>query len=269
VELLGDIQYDGQRVRGAIEERMALVGLDDDDDFLRTVTVSAAAMADDSGRVIDAVLLYHLGRDFERVLEIINRALSEAINIDIEQDPLRLQPMKPRDRTKPQNSEGSSLSLTSVDDPAELARKMLELYMSDQATFRLNGDANRNTCQVLLKMSEAKKQVMEGRWAMALDTMANLDVIPLNGAVREVAAKFGGLPQPIARNVPCLVLWSLGCINQERERLVNAAFGANAQRARDRLFEKSKDLLVFAGAIKYHMPQHVYDAMSRLSTWKD
>jgi len=99
--------------------------------------------------------------------------------------------------------------------------------------------------------------------------MANLEIIPLNGSVREAAAKFGALPQTVARNVPCLILWSLGCINQERERLASAAFGQNAQSARERLYEKSKDLMVFAGAIKYHMPQHVYDTMSRLSTWRD
>lgn len=99
--------------------------------------------------------------------------------------------------------------------------------------------------------------------------MANLEIIPLNGSVREAAAKFAALPQTIARNVPCLILWSLGCINQERERLVSTAFGQNGQITRKTYNEKSKDLMVFAGLIKYHMPQHVYDTMSKLSTWRD
>lgn len=168
-ELLGDIRYDGQRIRGAIEERRVIIGLEDGDDFLRSVTISAANLADDSGRVIDAVLLYHLAREYDLVLAIINRALSEAINVDIGQDPLRLQPLKPRDNNKSREPNGSSLSLTSVDDPAELARTILELYKSNPGVFRLKGDVNKNNCEVLLKMNDAKKQVQEAKWTMALD----------------------------------------------------------------------------------------------------
>src|SRR5437868_5518802 len=45
-QLLGDIRSDGQRIKGAIEERLKLIYLDSQDEFMRTVTVTAAGIAD-------------------------------------------------------------------------------------------------------------------------------------------------------------------------------------------------------------------------------
>jgi nuclear pore complex protein Nup93 len=85
--LLGDIHTDGTRIKGAIEQRLKLIGLADQEDFLKTVTVQAAAVADDNGRTTDAVLLYHLAEDYDNVIAIINRALSEAVAAEIGQEP--------------------------------------------------------------------------------------------------------------------------------------------------------------------------------------
>src|SRR5439155_26728604 len=116
-QLLGDVRSDGQRIKGAIEERMSLIGLTDTDDFMRTVTIQAASSADDNGRVTDAVLLYHLAGEYNNVMEIVIRALSEAIAVDIGQETLPLLPLKPRRERQAEQQQGSSLSLTAVDDP--------------------------------------------------------------------------------------------------------------------------------------------------------
>ncbi|KAI4146402.1 MAG: hypothetical protein LQ340_005942, partial [Diploschistes diacapsis] len=78
-QLLGDIYGDGTRVKGAIEMRLPLIGLRDEEDYLRNVTMQAAKVADDTGRTTDAVLLYHLAEDYNSVIAILNRALSDAL----------------------------------------------------------------------------------------------------------------------------------------------------------------------------------------------
>lgn len=175
-QLLGDIQSDGTRIRGIIEERLKLLHLTDQDDFLRTITIQAASVANDNGRTTDAVLLYHLAEDYDNVIVIINTALSEAIAVEIGDEEKRLQPLKPRAAPPQAGLNGqqqpppsSSLSLTSVDDPAALARNMISLYNSNALYYQKIRPANRDACGILLRLSEVKTKVSAGNWAEALD----------------------------------------------------------------------------------------------------
>jgi nuclear pore complex protein Nup93 len=168
-QLLGDVRSDGQRIKGAIEERMGLIGLSDTDDFMRLVTIQAASIADDNGRTTDSVLLYHLAGEYDNVMEIVNRALSEAVAVEIGQDSVSLLPLRPRKDDPIASSQGSSLSLTAVADPVVLAQNMLGLYTTNSSYLRKVSDRNRNACAVLLKMHAVKEKVEKGEWAAALD----------------------------------------------------------------------------------------------------
>jgi nuclear pore complex protein Nup93 len=173
-KLLGDIRADGTRLKGAIEQRLDLIKLVDQQEFLKTITVQAAAVADDKGLITDAVLLYHLAENYDRVIDIINRALSDAIAVELGGTMPKLQPLRPRvnqgEESQPEAMEaGSSLSLTSVDDPGVLAKNMISLYDSDRMYYGQIRQVNRDACGLLLRMMEAKTQVEAGRWAPALD----------------------------------------------------------------------------------------------------
>lgn len=186
--LLGDIKSNGTRLKGAIEERLELIGLADQEDFLKTVTVQAASVAEDNGRITDAVLLYHLTEDYETVISIINRALSEAIAVDIGQEQLRLQPLKPRavaqqeQNQQLQQPDGSSLSLTSVDDPVVLAQNMITLYNNNNMYLMKIKRLSREACGVLLRLSTVKSKVAAGMWSEALDVSI---VLPLTLSSRQ------------------------------------------------------------------------------------
>ncbi|KAL8867723.1 MAG: hypothetical protein Q9174_005474, partial [Haloplaca sp. 1 TL-2023] len=98
-QLLGDIHNNGTRLKGTIEQRLPLIGLSDQEMFLKTVTVQAAAVADDNGRTTDAVLLYHLADDYDNVIAIVTRALSDYLATDLNEPEPVLQPLKPRSLT--------------------------------------------------------------------------------------------------------------------------------------------------------------------------
>ena len=168
--LLGDVDSRGRRIRGAIEERLQILSLPDQHAYLRTITVEAASVADDNGRITDAVLLYQLADDYDNVINVVNRALSEAIAVDIGQEEPSMQIMKPR--TEPQSSgqQDSSLSLLSVDDPMILAKRIMQIYQSNTNQYMANiKDVNRQTCGTLVRLMEAKKKVVAREWAGALD----------------------------------------------------------------------------------------------------
>lgn len=179
-QLLGDIRSDGQRITGSIEQRLRLIRIENEQSFLRHITISAAQIANDNGRVTDAVLLYHLAEEYDNVIAICNKALSEAISVEIGDAPLRLEPLKPRDIAQENQVQrerqqvGSSLSLTAVEDPYQLTRNMLDLYSSNTLSSSKIKTINREACSLLLGMAQAKQLVETGRWALAIDVSSPL-----------------------------------------------------------------------------------------------
>jgi nuclear pore complex protein Nup93 len=162
--LLGDVRLDGQRVTGAIEERMRLVHFEDSDDFIRTVTIQAASIADDNGRITDAVLLYDLAGEYDHVIDITNRALSEAIAMDMDQEKAIQQAQPPAEEPQQKN-----LSISSVEDPVKLAQSIIAIYNNNPVYHEKISQSNKETCGVLLRMNEAKGKVAAGDWTTTLD----------------------------------------------------------------------------------------------------
>lgn len=173
--LLGDLDSQGRRISGAIEERLQILSLADQQAYLMTITVEAASVADYNGRITDAVLLYQLAENYDNVITIINRALSEAIAVDMGQEEAPLQFLKPRTNSASLQRQDSSLSLLSVDDPMSLAKRVIEMYEKNTNQYLSKiKEVSRQTCGILLRMMEAKRKVAAGEWAAAIDVSQSL-----------------------------------------------------------------------------------------------
>ncbi|CAD6443368.1 4ce156c7-7455-4d9e-8807-ef260a6d0af1 [Sclerotinia trifoliorum] len=269
--LLGDIRQDGKRIQGVIEERLALINLSSADDFMRTVTIQAGSVADDNGRTTDAVLLYHLAEEYDNVVNILNRALSEAIAVPIGHSPMRLQPLKPRSADRSGKPAHTSLSLTSVDDPVELATIMTNLYSNNRMYLNKIKQENRAACEALLNISRAKEFVENREWASALDVVRNLDILPLNAdgnpsEVRSYATKFSSLPQEVANTIPSLLMWTILCCNSQKTSLMNAQYGGNEGTRRlmiAQLKQQNMDLTTYTSQLRYRFPASLHEALAR------
>lgn len=171
-QLLGDIRADGQRIKGAIEQRLKLIGLENEQEFLRAITTSAARVAEDNSRTTDAALLYHLAEDYDKVVTIVNDAVSIALTTELGEALQKLEPLKPRTGANgeevPRELQGS-LSLTAVDDPIELARNFRSLYGSSQMYYGTIGDLHRDSCNLLLHLSDARRAIEGAMWPTAVD----------------------------------------------------------------------------------------------------
>ncbi|KAK8130160.1 nuclear pore protein [Apiospora kogelbergensis] len=273
-KLIGDIRPDGRRIVGLVEERGPLIGLREEDDFVKAVTLQAARYADDNGRTTDAVLLYHLAEDYDSVVTIVSRALSEAISLDIGEDPMRLQPVKPRaDGREDEVQPGSSLSLASIDDPVDLARTMMGMYGKDAMFYTKIEEHNRTACHLLLQMSEIKGMVEGGQWPESLDRIRVLEILPLdaNGdpaIIRHYASKFSGLSQSVSMNVPNLLMWTLVCCMKQKERLMSGQYSGNEGTRRmmfGGLKQMTMDLTTYTSQLKYRFPPHIHQALARAS----
>ena len=174
--LLGDVKSNGQTTPGLIQERVPLLKLDGEMGLLNTITSEAARMADDNGRINDAILLCHLAGEYDSVVTILNRALAEALSVELGQEPLRLEPLKPRltpaesQQQQQQRSDAtsSSLSMLGTDDPVELAQKVLALYDANSLWWRKVSQMNRDTVGILFQLNNAKKVIEAGDYMAAL-----------------------------------------------------------------------------------------------------
>ncbi|KAL4869322.1 hypothetical protein BDV12DRAFT_167918 [Aspergillus spectabilis] len=277
-KLLGDIRSDGTRIKGLIEQRISLIKLVDQEEFLKTITVQAAAVAEDKGLITDSVLLYHLAEDYDRVIDIINRTLSDSVAVPLGNPTLKLQPLRPRTGL-PQNAQGSgqetiiepgtSLSLTVVEDPVVLAKNMIGLYNQNALYYQRIRQTSRDACGLLLRMMEAKSEVESEKWTAALDTINGLGILPLRARgsvpyIRSAAQTFSSLPSLISSNVGHVIIWSITCIGRERERLSTGPYeNEMRQGLAEELLVMAKDLMIFSGMVKYKLPPRVYETLAR------
>ncbi|KAL6705731.1 nuclear pore complex subunit [Coniothyrium glycines] len=280
--LLGDVKSNGQTTPGLIQERMPLLKLNGESGLLNTITREAAKMADDNGRTNDAILLCHLAGEYDSVVSILNRALAEALSVDLGQEPLRLEPLKPRltpaesqqqqQRQQQQENAGlasSSLSMLGTDDPVELAQKVLALYDANSLWWRKVSQVNRDTVGILFQLNNAKKAIEAGAYMEALGQIENLRILPLSAKgnlsdIRSTANSFSQYPPEIARNIGNILLWCIGCCSRHREHLLSGQFDDPMRKVlADQLLQKAKDLMVFAGLIRYKLPPRVFETLAR------
>lgn len=280
--LLGDIRSDGSRLPGAIEQRARLIKITTRDEFLRSITTQSAAVADQRGQTSDAVLLYHLCEDYENVVKVLNRSLADAISLDLGESPLQLQPLKPRKPDSPSSSTiesgpVSSLSLTqSSSSPMELAKNMTALYNSNASYFNRINFTDRETCTSLLRLLSVRAHLEANppRYMSALEELNGLNIIPLSAAgsipmIRNSASAFGGLSPLLARCVGISIVWAVRAIGGERDKIVRegsweTGYGGDRDGLKDQLSSMAKDLMVFAGMVKYKLPARVFDMLSKV-----
>lgn len=174
--LLGDVKSNGHATNGLLKERIKLIKLADDDALINSITITAAKKADEAGRTNDAVLLNHLAGQYEVVVSILCRALSEALSVEIGQTPLRLEPLKPRLPATEQHQiqdPGSSLSLLGTDDPVELTRRVMEMYDRNQLWHRNISQSSHMTLRILLSLNLVKPVIEAQQYTRALDVSSS------------------------------------------------------------------------------------------------
>ena len=282
-KLLGDIRSDGARIPGAIEQRARIIKIENREEFLKAITTQSAAVADQRGQIADAVLLYHLCENYDNVISVLNKSLADAVGLDLGESPLELQPLKPlledaskSPATSQQNTPVSSLSLTqSTSSPVELAKNMITLYNDNAAYYNTITTMNRETCGALLRMLSARAhlEVNPPRYMTALEELNDIGILPLsaNGnipSIRASATAFGALPQILARCAGISVVWAVRAIGGERDKIVRhgsweTGYGGDRDALKEQLGSMAKDLMVFAGLVKYKLPSRVYDMLTR------
>ncbi|ANB14289.1 linker nucleoporin NIC96 [Sugiyamaella lignohabitans] len=256
--LLGDIRADGTRQPGAIEQKMALINISDPSEFLHSITEQAAIKASEYGRTADSILLYQLSEEYDTVVSIIIKSLGEFLSVVEIGRPMTSLPS------------GVPLMLSATDDPAQLARSMMQVYSANPAILSKVSQRNRETCNVLLQIVAARDLFAAGQWKDCLQEVDNTGILTLSpqadiAVVRRRAQQFVGLHESIARNVPSLLVMVMQCLVNESQALNDSAY-SNSGRANNiaELRIRARNCMTYAGMIQYRMPREVYSQLTSL-----
>lgn len=247
--LLGKVNRDGTRIPGIIEERRPLLYLSDESEFLHTITEQAARRADEDGRVHDSLLLYQLSEEYNIVITIVNGMLSDLLsNTDLDQPLLTID----------DNSETS---------PILIAKKLVSIYMDNLEISKRIHTKNKETCILLLKLTDARKTYHAHQWQNTLAQIEELDIIPFSDEIsaRKRAQEFTSMNENIMKNIPNLLIMTMSCIYNLIGDLSKSEYrSATKDQQVAALKNISRNCMIYAGMIQYKMPRETYSTLIKL-----
>lgn len=274
VMLLGVIDKDGHRVAGVIEQRKKLLCLDDKSSYLHRIAEKAAHKAEEEGSAYDCILLYQLSEEYDTVLELVNRLLGEF--------------MASVDFRTPLEDVISGDLIEGETNIVKLARRLMKTYGVSPEIMAKTSSKKRQTCNMLLELvSIATDFTSESPdLVKILSRVKDLGLTPCSGnmsldRVREKAEDFNTLDEPLAINVPNVLIIEMSCISQllyelqhgydsvevkavpgakpvKSETTVIATTNASKEERMDDLRKMSRNCMICAGMLEYKMPRKVY-----------
>ncbi|ODQ79642.1 hypothetical protein BABINDRAFT_162018 [Babjeviella inositovora NRRL Y-12698] len=247
--LLGDINADGMRVPGVIEQRKSLLGLRNEEEYLHKVTEQVAVRADEEGRQFDAILLYQLAEEYDTVISTINKLLGELLSTTELDQPL------------------FSASETQQTNIVLLATHLIKTFQNNAEIWKKIGSKNRETCETLLKLIDIRQRFVHQDWDVCLHKIGQLSIVPINEdddliSSRRLAQDFTTYDENVARSVPALLIMTMTCVAQSTHQLKQSEFNVSSKSHRmNQLREVGKNCMIYAGMVQYRMPRETYSML--------
>ncbi|XP_040572118.1 nuclear pore complex protein Nup93 [Lepeophtheirus salmonis] len=220
--LLGVINSDGSRSTGLIDKFSQHIDT-------QKIIENVASDSEHKGMFEDSVKLYDLAKKHEKVIELLNKLLSQVVS----QSPV-----------------------------AESRRDRLQRKAVDIAKrYRANGHtASRETIAtffLLLDLMTFFDLYHMKKYDDAIDAVLNIKVVPLNQSdIDFMVSNFRLTSDEVRRNLPDLLLAVMNILFSQYKQTKSKGRGNEGGRERnlETLRNRAKSLITFAGIIPYRMP---------------
>lgn len=256
-DLLGDVRSDGTKTPGVIERSLPLIRLADSRAFLTNIVGAAAAQSEADNRTRDAILLYNIAEEYDRVLDVVNRQLGLTL----------VEPPNPTSHDAPTPDS----SLTTVDDIVQLARAILDNYERHSHILRLLSRNRRETCRMLLSLKECFELFMRNELEKALNLIESLELVPLRGDVVTITRKaesFKDMDDNIAKNLSEILLLVMNCVSKLYQNLKNSPYADHGRQQRLAEYRsKARALMLFAGMLRLRIEPSTFAQLTRLDVY--
>ena len=252
-QLLGQLRPDGLgRSAGSIEKYRSLIHLNNEQDFLDRIVLTTAEQCDHEARFKDALELYNLAGQPNKVLELLIRQISESlISRTISQSLIS------SSSTTAGAKSAASLFENEQEGPVETASRVLDYYQSRQQESSLIDPNTAYTCRTLVTISKFFALSSQGQVERALEIFYSLDLVATcndMNLIQRKAAAFNSLNESVCKVIPSTLLEVVTCLSKMHQIVSQGRFQERDSRLRE-IKARTKAILSFCGLIQYQIPQ--------------
>jgi nuclear pore complex protein Nup93 len=251
--LIGQLREDGQgRTPGPVEKYKLLMHLSTEQEFLDRIILSAAEQCDQEGRLKDALELYNLSCQPNKVLELLVRQIGDSL------------------QSRLANTQVSSYEQQIHDDsqnPVDTAIRVIDYYMARPYEASILDQRIVYTCRTLITLAKFKKEAECGHLESALTNFYSLDIVPSSvdmNLIQKKASSFNSLDESICRVLP-LTLVSVATVLSALYQQISISRSAERESRLTTIKQKMSAILAFCGMIQYQIPGDMFAKMNRLN----
>ncbi|KAJ2999306.1 hypothetical protein HDV02_003240 [Globomyces sp. JEL0801] len=249
-ELLGEVSLTtpGNRKPGLVEKFKQLIHLHTEQEYLDYIILKAADKCVESAKIKDALELYHLGREPNKVLILLIREIGESL----------------LSRTN-DVSMGQSSSIFPNQDYISSATQVMDFYSSYPQTVSQISPHNMATCRILVALSKFRSCISSQEYDEALNIFTSLDIVPNTTDMtlnQNKATAFNNFDTTVCRVMPSIFVEVVSTL----AKLYQKTAHSNGQDREQRMFElkeRANAILSFCGLIQYHIPGDMFAKMNR------
>lgn len=274
-QILGSFKNDSSRSPGVLFLFRSLIHIYSERDFMEKVVNVAANNAERAGKFTDAIQLYHLSQDCNKVISLVNRRMgNHKIDINLG-DNLLQRRMEGDNFVVDSDSREQQIdpNVPLLDSSSTLAsaEQILAYYLGD-AKIRISLDQKIvATCSTLIQLTKVFSAAQQQNYELAIKLFFDLGIVPQNAnnytENAQKAEAFSELDDLIIRAMPSMMSMVSDSINNfasltnKRSNIADI----NRQAIMRDLKEKIKALVSFAGSIKLRIPTDILAKMNKFS----
>jgi nuclear pore complex protein Nup93 len=268
--LLGQLDVNnGEKTSGLLEVQRNLIMLNDLQDFYYQIIELSAKKCEDEGRVFDSLLLYQLCQQYDTVLSIINKILSELISTTELDKSL----IKSGNYENVDGEEGSKVD-TVENNIVLLSRHVVNTFNNNSNILTKLDASSKKSCDLLLAIVNIRESFLEKNFNQVLLDIGNLNLVPINPKadmiqIRDMARYVSSsLDDTILKVIPSLLVIIMTSISQIVHQVMTKTFKSlvNENEEIDRLKAMAKNAMIFAGIVQYNMPRETYSLLIQLES---
>ena len=243
-ELIGKLRSDGSsREHGQIEKYRQLLNLTSEQEYLDKIVLSLAEECEKEGRLNEAIELYNLSGQPNKVLQLLIREIGDYLISD---------------------DSGSYRRI--ITDPVETAQNVMRFYQSRSLEASTLNQRTISTCNTLVTLAQFKKCVSVGNLEAALKKFKDLDLVPFSNDIIEIQKKvnsFNSLDPTVCRVLPTLIVSLAQVLSQLYHQTYKTSITERDHRLKE-LKSYMRSILTFCGLTQYQIPSEMFAKMNRL-----
>lgn len=266
--LLGELNpQNGEKLQGILEDQRSLIELPNLEDFHREIAGVSASRCEEEGRTFDALQLYQLSQDYDTVVKMINKILSEVLTM-LELDKSLLSKGDYKAASENQKSKNDFDGNIIV-----LSNQIMSMFRNNSRIMEQITESNKEVNAQLLSILDIREQFAAKDWSGSLALLEKLPFLSSFDTsdfveIRTSAESLVNYDVALVRVVPSLLLMTITSVAQLVHGLKTKRFGDSASDKQEiaRLKKVAKNCMVYAGMIQYRMPRETYSLLVSLES---